>query len=81
MTHADARRLRSRIRPSDWRLVPCPELPPRWFAVPLGGQSSGMRFGNVEVRPLGGGLGCLFMVLFSVVASVVLTVLANLLLR
>jgi hypothetical protein len=28
-----------------------------------------------------GGLGCLFMVLFSVVASVELTVLANLLLR
>jgi hypothetical protein len=41
----------------------------------------GMRFGNLEVRPLGGGLGCLFMVLFSVVASVVLTVLINLLLR
>ena len=38
-----------------------------------------MRFGNLEVRPLGGGLGCLFMVLFSVVASVVLTVLVNLL--
>jgi hypothetical protein len=36
-----------------------------------------MRFGNVEIRPLGGGLGCLFMVLF----SVVLTVLLNLLLR
>jgi len=31
----------------------------------------------VEVRPLGGGLGCLLMVLFSVVASVVLTVLVN----
>jgi hypothetical protein len=40
-----------------------------------------MRFGNLEVRPLGGGLGCLFMVLFSVVASVALTVLVNLLLR
>jgi hypothetical protein len=39
-----------------------------------------MRFGNVEIRPLGGGLGCLLMVLFSVVASVVLTVLVNLLL-
>jgi hypothetical protein len=39
-----------------------------------------MRFGNVEVRPLGGGLGCLLMVLFSVIASVVLTVLVNLLL-
>jgi hypothetical protein len=53
----------------------------RWFAVPVGGHSYGMRFGNLEVRPLGGGLGCLFMVLFSVVASVVLTVLVNLLLR
>jgi hypothetical protein len=40
-----------------------------------------MRFGNLEVRPLGGGLGCLFTVLFSVVASVVLTLLVNLLLR
>jgi hypothetical protein len=40
-----------------------------------------MRFGNLEVRPLGGGLGCLLMVLFSVIASVVLTVLVNLLLR
>jgi hypothetical protein len=40
-----------------------------------------MRFGNLKVRPLGAGLGCLFMVLFSAVASVVLTVLVNLLLR
>lgn len=40
-----------------------------------------MRFGDVEVRPVGGGRGCLAMVLFSVVASVVLTVLLNLLLR
>jgi hypothetical protein len=40
-----------------------------------------MRFGNIEVRPLGGGLGCLLMVLVSVIASVVLTVLVNLLLR
>ncbi len=52
-----------------------------WFAAPAGGQSIGMRFGNLEVRPLGGGLGCLFMVLFSVLASIILTVLANLLLR
>ena len=29
-----------------------------------------MRFGNVEVRPLGGGLGCLLMILFSLLASV-----------
>ena len=35
----------------------------------------------MEVRPLGGGPGCLLMILFSVVASVVGTVLLNLLLR
>ncbi len=39
-----------------------------------------MRFGNVEVRPLGGGLGCLLMILFSLLASVLLTVGLNLLL-
>ncbi|TQJ21206.1 hypothetical protein FBZ33_1420 [Micromonospora sp. A202] len=39
-----------------------------------------MRFGNVEIRPLGGGLGCLLMILFSILASVVLTVLFNLVL-
>lgn len=38
-----------------------------------------MRIGDVEIRPLGGGLGCLLMILFSVVASIVLTVLVNLL--
>jgi hypothetical protein len=38
-----------------------------------------VRFGNVEVRPLGGGLGCLSMLLFSVIASVLLTLLLNLL--
>jgi hypothetical protein len=36
-----------------------------------------MRFGNVEVRPLGGAVGCLLMILISVVGSVVLTVLLN----
>ncbi len=41
-----------------------------------------MRIGrNTEVRPLGGGAGCLGMILFSVVASVVLTVLVNVLFR
>ncbi len=40
-----------------------------------------MRIGrNVQVRPLGGGIGCLAMILISVIASVVLTVLLNLLL-
>jgi hypothetical protein len=37
-----------------------------------------MRFGNTEVRPLGGGLGCVAMLLISVVASVVLTLILNL---
>lgn len=41
-----------------------------------------MRIGrNLEVRPLGGGKGCLGMILFSVVASILLTVLLNVLLR
>jgi hypothetical protein len=40
-----------------------------------------MRFGDVEVRPVGGGPGCLGMILFSLAASVVLTLLLNLLLR
>ncbi|TWG11937.1 hypothetical protein FHX75_14267 [Micromonospora palomenae] len=39
-----------------------------------------MRIGNTEIRPLGGGLGCLLMILFSILASVVLTVLLNLVL-
>lgn len=37
-----------------------------------------MRIGNTEIRPAGGGLGCLLMILFSIVASIVLTVLLNL---
>jgi hypothetical protein len=40
-----------------------------------------VRFGNVEVRPLGGGAGCLGMLLFSILASVLLTVLLNLIAR
>lgn len=40
-----------------------------------------MRIGNVEVRPLGGGLGCLLMILISVIGSIVLTVLVNALFR
>jgi hypothetical protein len=40
-----------------------------------------MRLGNWEIRPLGGGLGCLTMILVSVLLSVVLTVLLNLLAR
>ena len=40
-----------------------------------------MRFGNMQVRPLGGGPGCLMMILFSIGASVIGTILLNLLLR
>lgn len=32
-----------------------------------------MRFGNVEIRPLGGGLGCLVMIGVSVLLSVLCT--------
>ena len=39
-----------------------------------------VRFGNVEVRPLGGGVGCLLMIVVSIVLSVALTLLVNLIL-
>jgi hypothetical protein len=35
----------------------------------------------VQIRPLGGGPGCLVMILFSIAASVILTVLLNVILR
>lgn len=40
-----------------------------------------MRIGDTEIRPLGGGVGCLIMVLASLIASVILTILVNLLIR
>jgi hypothetical protein len=40
-----------------------------------------MRFGNLEVRPLGGGMGCLAMIIGSILLSVLCTVGANLLIR
>ena len=36
-----------------------------------------MRFGNIEVRPAAGRMGCLVMLLISVAVSVVLTILLN----
>lgn len=39
-----------------------------------------MRIGNMEIKPLGGGAGCLTMILLSILLSVLLTVLLNLLL-
>lgn len=35
---------------------------------------------RVRIRPLGGAMGCLGMILFSIIASVLLTLLLNLLL-
>ena len=40
-----------------------------------------MKLGRWQVEPLGGGIGCFTMVLLSVVASIVLTVLLNVLIR
>jgi hypothetical protein len=40
-----------------------------------------MRIGNVEIRPLGGGPGCLLMILVSIVLSLLLTFIVNALLR
>jgi hypothetical protein len=40
-----------------------------------------MRIGNVEIRPLGGGPGCLVMILGSILLSVLLTLALNLLIR
>jgi hypothetical protein len=39
------------------------------------------RRSRIQVRPLGGAPGCLLMILFSIIASVVLTVLVNVLAR
>jgi hypothetical protein len=44
-------------------------------------RSQPVRPGRVQIHPLGGWPGCLVMILFSVVASVVGTVLLNLLLQ
>jgi hypothetical protein len=40
-----------------------------------------MRFGNVEIRPLGGGIGCLAMIVGSILLSILLTVVVNVLAR
>ena len=40
-----------------------------------------MSSGRIQIRLLGGGPGCLLMILFSIVASVILTVVLNLLAR
>jgi hypothetical protein len=45
------------------------------------GDSGPMRIGRAEVRPMGGGPGCLVMIAVSIGLSVLLTVVLNLLLR
>jgi hypothetical protein len=40
-------------------------------------EEGGLRIGDWEIRPLGGGPGCLMMILFSALASIILTVLLN----
>jgi hypothetical protein len=39
-----------------------------------------MRFGNWDVRPLGGAAGCVTMIIISIVLSILLTLVINLLL-
>jgi hypothetical protein len=39
-----------------------------------------MRFGDWDVRPLGGALGCVLMIVVSLLLSIALTVIVNLLL-
>ena len=40
-----------------------------------------MRFGNVEIRPLGGGPGCLVMILLSIGLSLLATLILNVVLN
>ncbi|REG01041.1 hypothetical protein DFJ67_7113 [Asanoa ferruginea] len=47
---------------------------------PTFGYQTQMRLGNTEVRPLGGGIGCLLMIAISVIASIILTVVFNVIL-
>jgi hypothetical protein len=40
-------------------------------------EARSMRIGRWDIRPLGGGVGCLTMIVISVVASILLTALLN----
>ena len=55
--------------------------PGRCFWLVRAGYAARMRLGNMEVRPLGGGMGCLAMVVGSIVLSVLCTLGANMLIR
>lgn len=50
------------------------------FTAAGSGYRAAMRIGNMEIKPLGGGAGCLTMILLSILLSVLLTVVLNLLL-
>jgi hypothetical protein len=72
------------VTPLTWSLAPS-IINYRTHAIyeigcPLRAEEPPVRPGRVQIRPLGGWPGCLVMILFSVVASVVGTVLLNLLL-
>jgi hypothetical protein len=70
--------------PVTWSLATDRQLPDKAIrdrSATWSRRSQPVRPGRVQIRPLGGGPGCLLMILFSVVASVVGTVLLNLLLR
>ena len=56
-------------------------LVPRGFRPRRSGHRASMRIGRTEVRPVGGAPGCLAMLAFSVLASVLLTIILNLALR
>ena len=51
------------------------------FRAVVAGYADVMRLGNMEIRPLGGGVGCLAMVVGSIVLSLLCTVGANMMVR
>ena len=53
----------------------------RGFDRARSGHRGPMRIGRTDVRPLGGAPGCLAMLAFSILASVLLTIVLNLALR
>lgn len=67
-----------RSHAADALLFMCQRIQPHLVAVAQTGYERLMRFGNVEIRPLGGSPGCVLMVALSVLASIILTVLVNL---
>jgi hypothetical protein len=73
------------MAPHSYRLPPRRAKPGEQLCVIVGHtnvkEHEHMTPGRVQIRPLGGWSGCLMMILFSLIASVVGTVLLNLLLH